>query len=166
VLGFAATMVGTPSAGPKEVSAMNELGGTSSITIDAPIDEVWKAITTPELIKQWFFGVDTESNWEPGSPLIHRGEWQGKPYVDKGEILRIEPPTLLVHTHWSDVSGLPDAPENYQEVTWALSERDGSTELTITERNLPSEETKAVSEASWKTALTSLKAVLEDSGSP
>jgi uncharacterized protein YndB with AHSA1/START domain len=121
---------------------MNELGGTSSITIDAPIDEVWKAITTPELIKQWFFGVDTESNWEPGSPLIHRGEWQGKPYVDKGEILRIEPPTLLVHTHWSDVSGLPDAPENYQEVTWALSERDGSTELTITERNLPSVDAK------------------------
>jgi uncharacterized protein YndB with AHSA1/START domain len=159
-------MVGTPSAGPKEVSAMNELGATSSITIDAPIDEVWKAITTPELIKQWFFGVDTESDWEPGSPLIHRGEWQGKPYVDKGEILRIEPPTVLVHTHWSDVSGLPDAPENYQEVTWALSERDGSTEMTITERNLPSEETKAVSEASWKTALTSLKAVLEGSGSP
>ena len=86
--------------------------------------------------------------------------------MDKGEILRIEPPTLLVHTHWSDVSGLPDAPENYQEVTWALSKRDGSTELTITERNLPSEQTKAVSEASWKTALTSLKAVLEGSGSP
>ena len=145
---------------------MNELCATSSITIDAPIDEVWKAITTPELIKQWFFGVDTESDWEPAGPLIHRGEWQGKPYVDKGEILRIEPPTVLVHTHWSDVSGLPDAPENYQEVTWALSGRDGSTELTITERNLPSEEAKAVSEASWKTALTSLKAVLEGSGSP
>jgi uncharacterized protein YndB with AHSA1/START domain len=166
VLGFAATVVGTPSAGRKEVSAMKELGATSSITIDASIGEVWKAITTPELIKQWFFGVDTESDWRPGSPLIHRGEWQGKPYVDKGEILRIESPTVLVHTHWSDVSGLPDAPENYQEVTWALSKRDGSTELTITERNLPSEETKAVSEASWKTALTSLKVVLEGPGSP
>ena len=90
----------------------------------------------------------------------------GQAVRGQGEILRIEPPTLLVHTHWSDVSGLPDAPENYQEVTWALSERDGSTELTITERNLPSEEAKAVSEASWKTALTSLKAVLEGSGSP
>ena len=145
--------------------AMEELGATSSITIGAPIDQVWKAVTTPELIKQWFFGVDTESDWKPGSPLIHRGEWQGKPYADKGEILRIEPPTVLVHTHWSDVSGLPDAPENYQEVTWALSERDGSTELTITERNLPSEETKTLSESSWKTALTSLKAVLEGSGS-
>jgi uncharacterized protein YndB with AHSA1/START domain len=140
---------------------MNELGATSSITIDAPIDEVWKSITTPELIKQWFFGVDTESDWKPGSPLIHRGEWQGRPYVDKGVILRIEPPTVLVHTHWSDVSGLPDAPENYQEVTWALSERDGLIELMITERNLPSEDAKAASEDGWKVALTSLKAVLE-----
>ena len=140
---------------------MKELGASSSITIGAPIDEVWKAITTPELIKQWFFGVDTESDWSPGSPLIHRGEWQGKPYVDKGVILRIEPPTVLVHTHWSDVSALPDAPENYQEVTWALSERDGLIELMITERNLTSEDAKAASEDGWKVALTSLKAVLE-----
>ena len=144
-----------------EVSAMNELGGSSSITIGAPIDEVWKAITTPELIKQWFFGVDTESEWEPGGQLIHRGEWQGKPYVDKGEILKIDPPALLVHTHWSEVSGVPDTPQNYQEVTWALSGRDGSTELTITERNLPSEEAKAASEEGWKIALTGLKALLE-----
>jgi uncharacterized protein YndB with AHSA1/START domain len=140
---------------------MNELGASGSITIAAPIDEVWKAITTPELIKQWFFGVDTESDWTPGSHLIHRGEWQGKPYVDKGEILKIEPPTLLVHTHWSEVSGVPDAPENYQEVTWELSARDGSTELTITERNLPSEEAKTVSEEGWRTALTGLKTLLE-----
>jgi len=140
---------------------MNELGATSSITIAAPIDEVWKAITTHELIKQRFFGVDTESDCKPGSPLIHRGEWQGKPYVGKGVILRIEPPMVLVHTHWSDVSGLPDAPENYQEVTWALSERDGLIELMITERNLPSEDAKAASEEGWKTALTSPKAVLE-----
>jgi uncharacterized protein YndB with AHSA1/START domain len=140
---------------------MNELGASGSITIGAPIDEVWKAITTPELIKQWFFGVDTKSDWKPGGHLIHRGEWQGKPYVDKGEILKIEPPTLLVHTHWSEVSGVPDAPENYQEVTWELSARDGSTELTITERNLPSEEAKAASEEGWRTALTGLKALLE-----
>jgi uncharacterized protein YndB with AHSA1/START domain len=140
---------------------MNELGASGSITIGAPIDEVWKAITTPELIKQWFFGVDTKSDWKPGGHLIHRGEWQGKPYVDKGEILTIEPPTLLVHTHWSEVSGVPDAPENYQEVTWELSARDGSTELTITERNLPSEEAKAVSEEGWRTALTGLKTLLE-----
>jgi hypothetical protein len=36
------------------------------------------------------------------------------------------------------------------------------TKLTVTERNLPSEEAKAVSENAWTTALTELKRVLED----
>ncbi len=138
-----------------------DLGTTSSTTIAASTEAVWKAITTPELIKQWFFGVDTVTDWKVGSPLVHTGEWQGKPYVDKGEILRFEPPNVLSHTHWSDLSGLPDRPENYQRVTWTLAERDGSTELTITEVNLPSEEGKAMSEESWKTVLGNLKSLLE-----
>jgi uncharacterized protein YndB with AHSA1/START domain len=140
---------------------MSDLSTTTSITIDASVDDVWKALTTPELIRQWFFGVDTETDWKVGSPLVHRGEYQGKPYVDKGEIVRFDPPKLLVHTHWSDLSGKPDSPEHYQEVTWALSERDGATELTISERNLPSEEAKAVSEEGWKTVLNNLKDLLE-----
>ena len=69
-----------------------------------------------------------------------------------------------MHTHWSDVSGTSDDPEHYQEVTWALTEREGATELMISERNLPSEEAKAVSEQGWKTALESLKALLEGEG--
>jgi uncharacterized protein YndB with AHSA1/START domain len=140
---------------------MSDLSTTTSITIDASVDDVWKALTTPELIKQWFFGVDTETDWNVGSPLVHRGEYQGKPYEDKGEILQFDPPKLLVHTHWSDLSGKPDSPEHYQEVSWALAQRNGATELTITERNLPSEEAKAVSEESWRMVLGNLKNVLE-----
>jgi uncharacterized protein YndB with AHSA1/START domain len=140
---------------------MTDLSLTSSITIDAPIEEVWRAVTTPALIKQWFFGVDTETDWNVGSPLVHRGEYRGKPYEDKGEILQFDPPKQLVHTHWSDLSGKPDSPEHYQEVSWALAQRNGATELTITERNLPSEEAKAVSEESWRAVLENLKNVLE-----
>ena len=40
----------------------------STTTIDAPIERVWKAITTPAEIKQWFFGVDTEADWLTGWP--------------------------------------------------------------------------------------------------
>ena len=140
---------------------MTDLSLTSSITIDAPIEDVWRAVTTPAVIKQWFFGVDTETDWQVGSSLVHRGEYQGKPYEDKGEILQFDPPKLLVHTHWSDFSGKPDSPEHYQEVSWALAQRNGATELTITERNLPSEEAKAVSEESWRMVLENLKNVLE-----
>ena len=133
----------------------------SSTTIKAPVERVWRAITTPAEMKQWFFGVDTEADWRPGGRLVHRGEYQGKPYVDKGEILEFEPPRRLVHTHWSDVSGLPDAPEHYQEVAWDLADRDGKTELTITERNLPSADAAKTSEQGWKGALQSLKEMLE-----
>jgi uncharacterized protein YndB with AHSA1/START domain len=136
-------------------------GTRHSILIEAPAEEVWKALTTPELIKQWFFGVDTETDWKVGSALVHKGEFQGKPYEDKGEILRFEPPRLLVHTHWSPFSNRADAPENYQEVTWALSEKDGATELTVSEVNLPSEEAKAVSDQSWTVVLEKLKELLE-----
>jgi uncharacterized protein YndB with AHSA1/START domain len=143
---------------------MTDLTTSISTTIQGPAKEVWDALTTPEVIKRWFFGVDTETDWTPGGPIVHRGEWQGKPYVDKGQIVRFEPPELLVHTHWSDLSDTPDSPEHYQEVSWALVERDGVTELTITERNLPSEEAKALSEQSWKAVLGNLKALLEGEG--
>src|SRR5262245_56426334 len=122
----------------------------ASVTIEASVEAVWQALTTPELIKQWFFGVDTESDWTVGSSIISRSEWRGKPRVDKGVIVRIEPPTVLVHTHWSDQSGLPDRPESYQGGTWHIEERSGATELTVTERNLPSKHAKEASDQGWR----------------
>jgi uncharacterized protein YndB with AHSA1/START domain len=139
----------------------HDLETTSSIAINAPAARVWEALTTPELIKQWFFGVDTVTDWNVGGPIVHSGEYQGKPYEDKGSILRFEPPRLLVHSHWSPLSGVADHPENYQEVAWSLLEREGQTELTITEVNLPSEAAKEVSEKSWGIVLSNLKDLLE-----
>ena len=138
-----------------------DISTSSSVAIDASVDDVWRAITTPELIKEWFFCVDTETDWKQGSPIVHTGEWQGKPYVDKGEIVRIEPPHILVHTHWSDLSGTPDSAEHYQEVTWEVSERSDGSELTISERNLPSDEAKDASDQAWSMVLDNLKQLLE-----
>jgi uncharacterized protein YndB with AHSA1/START domain len=140
-------------------TTVNEI--RSATRIDAPIERVWQAITTPAEIKRWFFGVDTESDWKVGSQLVHTGQYQGKPYIDKGEILEIESPKRLVHTHWSDISGKPDMPEHYQTVAWDLAERDGGTQLTITEQNLPSSDAARTSEAAWAGALRSLKEMLE-----
>ena len=140
-------------------TTVNEI--RSATRIDAPIERVWQAITTPAEIKRWFFGVDTESDWKVGSQLVHTGQYQGKPYIDKGEILEIESPKRLVHTHWSDISGKPDMPEHYQTVAWDLAERDGGTQLTITEQNLPSADAARTSEAAWAGALKSLKEMLE-----
>ena len=133
-----------------------------SITISAPPEKVWAAITEPELRKKWFFGVDTETDWQPGSPIVHRGEWEGKPYEDKGEIKIFEPGRRLMHTHWSSMSGRPDSPENYETVTYSLTEMNGATEVGITEDNVAGDEQKAKSDEMWKAALAELKKVAEE----
>jgi len=131
-------------------------------TIHAPASKVWDAITKPELIKQYLFDTDVISDWKVGSPIIYKGEWQGKPFEDKGKILVIEPYKRLRSTHWSPLSGVPDSPENYHTVTYELSEKDGSTEVTITQDHNANEEEKAHSEQNWNTVLDGMKRLLEN----
>ncbi len=140
---------------------LSEAAQTTSVTINAPSTKVWDALTQNDKRKQWFFGVDTKTDWKEGSPLIHTGEFEGKPYKDKGEILEIEPGRMLVHTHWSDMSGLPDKPENYQTVSFMLTEVDGKTTVTVAESNFPNAKAREVSEASWQKALDGLKRLVE-----
>ena len=49
---------------------MADLSTTISITIDAPPEKVWEAITTGEIIREWFFGVETEADWTVGGMQI------------------------------------------------------------------------------------------------
>jgi uncharacterized protein YndB with AHSA1/START domain len=142
-------------------AAMTDITTSHHIQIDAPPERVWEALTTPDQISKWFFGVDTESDWTVGSTLVHRGEYQGRAYEDKGEILELDPPRRFVHTHWSPMSGVPDTPEHAQRVSWTLEPSDGGTALTVDEENLPSEQAKAISDQSWPQALDALRSLLE-----
>ena len=134
---------------------------TATTTIDAPVSKVWHALVTPEIIKQYLFDTDVISDWNVGSPIIYRGEWEGKPFEDKGKILEIEPEKTLKSTHWSPLSGVPDTPENYHTVTYTLTGQGESTEVTITQDNNASEEEKAHSEKNWQTVLEGMKKLLE-----
>jgi uncharacterized protein YndB with AHSA1/START domain len=130
-------------------------------TIYAPSSKVWDALTKPDLIKQYLFNTEVISDWKEGSPITYKGEWEGKAFEDKGKILKMEREKLLMSTHWSPLSGVPDSPENYHTVTYKLSEKDGSTEVTISQDNNASEEEKAHSEENWKTVLAGMKKLLE-----
>src|SRR5205823_6384605 len=94
---------------------------------------VWAAITDPELVSQAFFGAKVETDWRPGSPITWSGEWQGKPFRDKGEIVKVEPNQVLEFTHFSPLTGQPDVPENYHTVTFEETAQSDGTELTISQ---------------------------------
>ena len=133
----------------------------ASTIINAPASKVWEALTKPELIKQYMFGTDVISDWKVGSPITYKGEWQGKAFEDKGKVLEVEPEKSLVSTHWSPLSGVPDSPENYHTVAYRLTEKDGKTEVTLTQDNNASEEEKVESEKNWKQILAGMKKLLE-----
>ncbi len=134
----------------------------AAITINASPAKVWEALTTPATIKQYLFGADVITDWKVGSAILYRGQWEGRPYQDKGRILRAERGKLLVSTHWSPLSGTADSPENYHTVSYELSKAEGrSTRLTITQDNNGSEDEKAHSQQNWQMVLAAMKALLE-----
>jgi uncharacterized protein YndB with AHSA1/START domain len=150
---------------------MNVKGGLSTMTktaiakatttINAPASKVWDALTKPELIKQYLFGTEVTTDWQVGSPIRYKGEWEGKPYEDKGKVVQIEPRKLLVSTFWSSLAGLPDSPENYNTVRYELSPAGDATRLTVTQDNNPTEEAASHSEQNWQKVLDGIKKLLE-----
>lgn len=134
---------------------------SSSVDINAPRSLVWKAITDPAEVKEWFFGTNLEATWEVGSPIYFRGEWQGKAYEDKGEILSYSPEDSLSYTYWSNMSGTEDAPQNYQTLTYTVTETDGHTHLTIDQANVATQETADHSAENWNAVLKGLKEYVE-----
>jgi uncharacterized protein YndB with AHSA1/START domain len=126
--------------------------------IDAPAARVWEVLTSPEKLKELWFGAEVETDWQVGSPITWTGEWEGKPYQDKGEILAIEPGRLLKLTHFSPLTGQPDVPENYHTLTYELT---GDTHLKLSQDNNASEEEAKHSQGMWEMLVAKVKEAAE-----
>jgi uncharacterized protein YndB with AHSA1/START domain len=105
-------------------------------SFDAPAAAVWKAYTTPELVKRWW-GFESSQWLECSIDLRVGGRWR---YLTRetrdehafevgfhGEYREITPPTRLVSTEVFE--GYPDAAALD---TLVLEEKDGVTTMTIT----------------------------------
>ncbi|MFD0794446.1 SRPBCC family protein [Mucilaginibacter litoreus] len=140
---------------------MSKLKFTTMINFKAPASDVWKGLTDPAIVKQYFFGTNLNSNWQVGSPITFSGEWDGKSYEDKGIIKEIEPGKYVKYSYWSSMSGTQDKPENYANVSYQLNEDNGVTTLTVTQDNIKDEASKQHSESNWQAVFSGLKKILE-----
>ena len=130
--------------------------------INASPGRVWNALTDPAQIKEYMFGSRVTTDWKQGSPIVWKGEYEGRKFEDRGQILEIEPERRLKMTHFSPLSGREDAPENYHTLLFEL-EKAGreKTHLSLSQDNNSSEEEAEHSKANWETMLGGLKKLAE-----
>ena len=101
----------------------------SIVELLAPARKVWLALTEPDLVKQWQYGSDLLTTWEPGTPIIFRNEWNGEIFEQKGTVLEFVPESRLKYSLFVPRPDLQDIPEHYFFMTYALTERGGLTSL-------------------------------------
>jgi uncharacterized protein YndB with AHSA1/START domain len=146
---------------------MNQPTAEVTTEIRATATQIWKALTTPSLLKKFFMGADIESDFKVGSPISFRGVFKGREYEDKGEIQAADENRRLAFSHYSPLSGQPDTPDNYHLVSIEMVPGKGGTTVTLTQTNLvggpkPSDgKMRADYEKNWAGVLAGLKKVVE-----
>jgi len=136
-----------------------------SILVNADNTTVWEALTNPEQTKKYMFNCEVASDWQVGSPITWQGNFQGYEAFQKGTILQCIPGKLVQYTTFDPNFDMADLPENYLHVTYELHNRDGKTELTITNENFGGDEKRCEHTAmGWDNMIIpKLKELLEHS---
>ncbi|GLX67805.1 SRPBCC family protein [Paenibacillus glycanilyticus] len=104
---------------------------TSRIFINAPAERVWDTVSKPEQVKQWQYGSDLITNWQIGSEIRFRSEWEGNIYEQWGTVLEYSPCQSLSYSLFAPRPGLEDKPDNYFKMSYTLVNEKEGTLLTI-----------------------------------
>lgn len=138
----------------------------SSVTIQAPPAEVWRALTDPGLMRHWIaqpeVGVEITTDWKVGSSITVKGHHNNVDFENKGTVLQFEPHSILRYSHLSSISRLADKSENYTIIEFHLARaEDNSTLLTVNISNFPGKSAFEHWRFYWNTTIGILKRFIE-----
>ena len=135
----------------------------SEISISAPSEAVFQAITDPAQVVRWWGQTGIYRCTEFQSDLRVGGKWrsagaapEGRSFEAKGEYLQIDPPRLLVHTWTASWTG-----ELQTVVRWELEATKQGTLVRIRHAGLAAHPELAQSYSGWPRMLGWLQALLE-----
>jgi uncharacterized protein YndB with AHSA1/START domain/DNA-binding transcriptional ArsR family regulator len=120
-------------------------------------ERLWEAITDPEQRAKYSFGVQTTSDWTPGSD--YKASVPGVVDIAAGENLEVDPPRRLVQSFtalWSDEVKA----EGTSRVTWEIEPVGTSCRLTVIHDQLR-EGANSELYGGWSMILAGLKTLIE-----
>jgi uncharacterized protein YndB with AHSA1/START domain len=120
---------------------------------------LWTALTTSEFMKKYWFGMNLESEWRPGSPW--RLVFPDGRVADAGEIVEIEKPKRLV-LKWRNQFRPELHEEGEARCVIEIEPAGEVVKLTIT-HEIDKSDSKLIGAVSigWPKILSSLKTLLE-----
>jgi uncharacterized protein YndB with AHSA1/START domain/DNA-binding transcriptional ArsR family regulator len=127
------------------------------IYIKTTPERLWEAITNPEQRAKYSFGVQTDSDWTPGSD--YKSSVPGVVDIAAGENLEVDPPRRLVQSFnalWSDEVKA----EGASRVTWEIEPVGTSCRLTVIHDQLR-EGANDELYGGWPMILSGLKTLIE-----
>ena len=104
---------------------------SSKIMISSTPEKVWEALTKPELVKQWQYGSDIDTDWQVGSEIRFTSVWEGNTYEQWGKVLEFSPHSSIRYSLFAPSPGIEDKPENYFTMSYILTSKDGLISLEI-----------------------------------
>ena len=135
--------------------------------IDAPREQVFRAWTEPDQIRQWwgpgeFTCPEAEVDLRPGgSYRLAMQPTAGDPFIVGGTYREVEPPTRLVYT-WRWETG-PAADGSESLVTVEFQAREGQTELILAHTEFPESHGPAPYQMGWDGGLDKFEALFAGS---
>lgn len=124
---------------------------------------IWQLITHPQFMEKWLSDdkIQVESNWKIGSPIIFSGMMHGIYLYNKGIILQFAPLICFKYNYISNLSNLPDVPENYTNICFTLNENITGVALEIAVSEINSYVDFKHLEMYWKTTSIIIKELAE-----
>jgi uncharacterized protein YndB with AHSA1/START domain len=133
-----------------------------SIKVQASVATVWDVLLNPAYTRQWGNafgeGVYVETDWTKGSEVL----WKDKEgeVGAKGVVAVNEPHSLLKVSFYDEVDSTPPAPTGEYAESYALTEKDGISMLSVEAGPLAVKHIKIHSPL-WEQALEKIKALAE-----
>jgi uncharacterized protein YndB with AHSA1/START domain len=133
---------------------------TVEIQIRAKLEDVWDYLVNPRKVGELFWGSTVESDFKVGSLIVWKGNWEGKPFEDRGIVMEMKKGEVLQYSHWSPAEPVP--PEKDRNlISVRLKKLANGVHVTFQHDNIASLAMKEHSEGMWKQLLSRMKELAE-----
>ncbi|HXR58596.1 MAG TPA: SRPBCC family protein [Burkholderiales bacterium] len=126
--------------------------------IRATPEKLWEALTTPEIIKRYRFGMSVESEWKAGAPWRMYADGS---LTDSGEILESVSPRRLVMS-WLNEWKPEFKAEGHARCVFEIVPAGAAVKLTLT-HSIERSDSRFIGAAAegWPRVISNLKSLLE-----